>query len=273
MRSGGAAPMADAQATPATTEPVADAVAPPVAERQPWFTRGVRSIGLASFLADLGHEMPTSLLPSFLTATLGAPAAALGLIEGLADGFAGAARLAGGALSDDPHRRRTVALGGYGATAVLSAAIGLCSTVAQVAVLRGASWLARGIRVPARNALLADVVPASAYGRAYGYERAMDNLGAVFGPVLALLLVSVVSVRVGHPAQRDPRAARHARDPDRDPGDAAADSAATTNPSACACARCMQGQLGRLMYGVARLRARQRRRDPAHPARDGAARA
>lgn len=178
------------------SEPVATEVQLTAEERTPWFTRGVRSIGLASFLADLGHEIPTSLLPSFLTATLGAPAAALGLIEGFADGFAGAARLAGGALSDDPHRRRTVALGGYGATAVLSAAIGLASTAPQVAALRGASWLARGIRVPARNALLADVVPASAYGRAYGYERAMDNLGAVFGPVLALLLVSIVSVRV-----------------------------------------------------------------------------
>jgi MFS family permease len=200
---GGAAPAADAQATSATepgagaiAAPVADVRVAPVDERRPWFTRGVRSIGLASFLADLGHEIPPSLLPSFLTATLGAPAAALGLIEGVADGFAGAARLAGGALSDDPHRRRTVALGGYGATAVLSAAIGLCTTVSQVALLRGAGWLARGIRVPARNALLADVVPASAYGRAYGYERAMDNLGAVFGPVLALLLVSLVSVRV-----------------------------------------------------------------------------
>jgi hypothetical protein len=55
-----------------------------------------------------------------------------------------------------------------------------------VVVLHGASWLARGIRVPARNALLADVVPASAYGHAYGHGRAMDNLGAVFDPVPAL---------------------------------------------------------------------------------------
>lgn len=168
----------------------------PIEAPQPWFTTGVRSIGLASFLADLGHEVPTALLPTFLTSTLGAPAAALGLIEGVADGFAGGARLAGGALADDPHRRRTIALGGYTATAVLSALIGLATAVYQVAILRSAAWLARGLRVPARNALLADVVPADAYGRAYGYERAMDNLGAIAGPALALGLVALLSVRV-----------------------------------------------------------------------------
>jgi hypothetical protein len=73
--------------------------------------------------------VPTSLLPSFLTTTLGAPAAALGLIEGIADGLAGAGRLVGGALADDPQRRRTTALGGYTATAVLSAAIGAATSV------------------------------------------------------------------------------------------------------------------------------------------------
>ena len=65
----------------------------------------------------------------------------------------------------------------------------------QVAVLRAGGWAARGLRVPSRNALLADVVPASAYGRAYGFERAMDNLGAIGGPLLALGLVALVGVR------------------------------------------------------------------------------
>ena len=74
-------------------------------EEARWFNPGVRSIGLASFLSDVGHEIPTSLLPSFLTSTLGAPASALGLIEGIADGAAGVAKLAGGALADDPHLR------------------------------------------------------------------------------------------------------------------------------------------------------------------------
>jgi MFS family permease len=139
--------------------------------------------------------VPTALLPSFLTTTLGAPASALGLIEGVSDGLAGVARLGGGALADDPERRRKVAVGGYATTAVLSGLIGTASSAWQVAVLRAGAWTARGLRVPARNALLADVVPASAYGRAYGFERAMDNLGAIGGPLLALGLIGVVGVR------------------------------------------------------------------------------
>lgn len=167
----------------------------PGAEPERWLTTGVRDIGLASLLADLGHEVPTSLLPSFLTSTLGAPAAALGLIEGVADGLAGAARLGGGALADDPHRRRATAMGGYTATAVLSSLIGVTTAAWQVGVLRAGAWAARGLRVPARNALLADAVPPAAYGRAYGFERACDNLGAIGGPLLALGLVALVGVR------------------------------------------------------------------------------
>ncbi len=169
--------------------------AAPGTGRRPWLTPGVGGIGTASFLADVGHEIPTSLMASFVTSTLGAPAAALGLIEGIAEGLAGAGRFVGGALADDPRRRRAVAVGGYSTTAVLSALIGVTTSVVQAGVLRGGAWAARGLRVPARNALLADVVPAAAYGRAYGFERAMDNLGAIIGPLLALALVGLVGVR------------------------------------------------------------------------------
>jgi MFS family permease len=160
-----------------------------------WMTPGVAGIGAASLLADVGHEIPTALLPSLLTSTLGAPASALGVIEGVSDALAGAARFGGGALADEPDRRRSVAVGGYTTTAVLSAGIGAATGVWQVAVLRAGAWTARGLRVPARNALLADVVPASAYGRAYGFERAMDNLGAIVGPLLAIALVIAVGTR------------------------------------------------------------------------------
>ncbi|MDQ6730462.1 MAG: MFS transporter [Actinomycetota bacterium] len=164
--------------------------------REPeWFTAGVRGIGGASLLSDLGHEVPTSLLPSLLTSTLHAPAASLGVIEGIADGLAGIARLGGGALADDPSRRRSVAVGGYTATAVLSGLIGAAGSAWQVGVLRAGAWTSRGLRVPARNVLLADVVPKAAYGRAYGFERAMDNFGAIGGPLLAIALVALVGVR------------------------------------------------------------------------------
>ncbi len=165
------------------------------ATTQRWLTPGVAGIGAASLLSDLGHEIPTSLLPSLLTSTLGAPASALGIIEGISDGGAGLARFVGGALADDPHRRRNTAVGGYAATAVLTAATGGATAVWQVAVLRAGGWVARGLRVPSRNALLADVVAPSRYGAAYGFERMMDNLGAIGGPLLAIVLVAAVGIR------------------------------------------------------------------------------
>ena len=89
--------------------------------------------------------------------------------------------MAPGTLADDPQRRRRVALGGYIATAILSASVGLATTAWQVAVLRSTAWAARGIRGPARNALLADAVEPRFFGRAYGFERALDNAGAIIG--------------------------------------------------------------------------------------------
>jgi MFS family permease len=173
--------MADTEQQPATVEP--------------WLTPGVAGIGTASLLADVGHEIPTALLPSLLTSTLGAPASALGAIEGTSDALAGLARLGGGALADEPDRRRAVAVGGYTTTAVLSAGIGATTAAWQVGLLRAGAWTARGLRVPARNALLADVVDTRAYGRAYGFERAMDNLGAIAGPLAAIALVAAIGTR------------------------------------------------------------------------------
>jgi MFS family permease len=162
--------------------------------KNPWLTPGVRGIGAASLLSDLGHEVPTALLPRVIT-SLGGSAAVLGVIEGIADGLAGLARLAGGALADEPHRRRAAAVGGYTSVAVLSGLIGAATSTLQVGFLRAGAWAARGLRVPARNALLADATPREAYGRAYGFERMMDNLGAICGPILAVGLIAVFSVR------------------------------------------------------------------------------
>ncbi len=152
-----------------------------------WLTRGVAGIGGASFLADVGHEIPTALLPSLLTSTLGAPAAALGLIEGISDGLAGAARFGGGALADDPGRRRTVAVGGYTGTAALAALTGAATGVWQVGVLRRRVDLARAAG-PGPQRATRRSGPAESYGR----ERAMDNLGAIGGPLIAPGLVALV---------------------------------------------------------------------------------
>jgi MFS family permease len=160
-----------------------------------WLTAGVAGVGAASFFSDSGHEITTAVLPTFLTSTLHASAGALGVIEGVSDALTGVMKLVGGPMADDPAARRRLAAGGYLGTAVATGAIGLAATVWQAGALRAVAWLSRGLRSPARDSLLASLVPASAYGRAFGVERAGDNLGAVAGPLLAAGLVAWLGIR------------------------------------------------------------------------------
>ena len=160
-----------------------------------WLNTGVVSVGAASLLSDSSHEMVTSLLPSFLTTTLGAGPAALGAIDGVADALTGVCKLAGGPLANDPARRGRLAAGGYLGTAVATAAIGLTVAVWQVAALRAMAWISRGLRSPARDMLLTDLSSRDTYGRAFGVERAGDNAGAIIGPLIAAALVTVIGIR------------------------------------------------------------------------------
>jgi MFS family permease len=160
-----------------------------------WLTPGVGSIGAASLFSDLGHEMTTSVLPTFVTATLHSGPGALGVIEGVSDALIGVSKLAGGPIAADPERRRTLVRGGYIGTALATGAIGLAVAVWQVAILRAVAWMSRGLRSPARDAMLFSLVPGSAYGRASGLERAGDNLGAVGGPLLAAGFVAAFGLR------------------------------------------------------------------------------
>jgi MFS family permease len=139
--------------------------------------------------SDSSHELATSLLPTFLTVSLHAGPAALGVIEGTSDALTGFSKLIGGPLANDPRRRGRLASGGYLGTAVATAAIGLTTAVWQVAVLRAFAWISRGIRSPSRDMLLTSLVTKKTYRRAFGIERAGDNAGAILGPVLASLLV------------------------------------------------------------------------------------
>jgi MFS family permease len=160
-----------------------------------WLSRGVLGVGAASFFSDAGHEITTALLPSFLISTLKAPAAALGFIEGISDALVGVAKLVGGPLANDDTRRVRLASGGYLATALATGAIGAAVATWQVGALRAFAWISRGIRSPARDTMLAQLAPPHAYGRAFGLERAGDNLGAVAGPLLAAGLVTWIGIR------------------------------------------------------------------------------
>lgn len=162
---------------------------------QKWLTPGIGAVGAASFFSDTGHEITTSVLPTFLTATLGASAAALGVIDGISDALIGVMKLLGGPLANDPDKRGRIASGGYLGTALATGAVGAATTVWQAGALRAFAWLSRGLRSPARDALLASLSPKSFHGRAFGLERAGDNLGAVAGPLLAAGLVAWLGVR------------------------------------------------------------------------------
>jgi MFS family permease len=164
---------------------------PEAAERQPetWLNRNVVGMGLASLLSDVSHEMATAVLPGFLTA-LGVSASALGLIEGVADGVASFVKLASGWLSDRAGRRKPIALGGYFITGSSTAFFALAAGWPLVLFARAMGWFGRGIRAPARNAILAASVPAESRGKAFGFERAGDTVGAILGPLIAVALLA-----------------------------------------------------------------------------------
>ncbi len=160
-----------------------------------WLTPGVLGVGSASFFSDAGHELVTSVLPTFLTSTLHAGPGALGSIEGVSDALTGLSKLAGGPLANEPRRRARLASSGYLGTAIATAAIGFTTAVWQVAILRAIAWMSRGIRSPARDMLLTSLASRDAYGRAFGVERAGDNAGAIVGPLMASGLVAWLGVR------------------------------------------------------------------------------
>ena len=122
-----------------------------------WLTRGVLGIGLASLFSDWGHEAATAILPAFL-ASLGAPAYALGIIEGVSDGLSSFAKFAGGWIADRPALRRPVGIIGYLATGLSTFAYAFAHTWPAVLVIRALGWVGRGGRGPSRDALLADAV-------------------------------------------------------------------------------------------------------------------
>src|SRR5580692_5319819 len=160
------------------------------AEKQSWLNRTVLGVGLTSLFSDWSHETATAVLPAFLAA-IGAGPAWLGLIEGIADGLSSFAKLAAGHYTDNLKRRKPLAVLGYAVTAVATASFAFATSAYQVLIGRSLAWLGRGVRSPAKKALLAADVPPGAYGRAFGFERLMDTVGAIAGPLTALWLLEV----------------------------------------------------------------------------------
>ena len=162
----------------------------PTKTRPRWLNRTVLGIGLASLFSDWSHEMATAVMPAFL-ATMGVAAAWLGIIEGVSDGLSSFAKMASGYYTDKLKRRKPIAVIGYLVTAVGTASFGLATAAWHVLLARAFAWLGRGVRTPVRKALLAGSVTKESYGRAFGFERMMDTLGAIVGPATAFFLLGV----------------------------------------------------------------------------------
>ena len=158
--------------------------------RSRWLTSTVFGIGMASLFSDLSHEAVTAVLPALL-ASMGVAAGALGTIEGVADGLSSVAKLYGGWWTDRLHRRKPLCAFGYGTMAIATGIIAAATTWPVVLLGRGVAWISRGLRTPARKALLAEAVTPQTYGRAFGFERTMDTLGAVIAPLVALVLLRI----------------------------------------------------------------------------------
>jgi MFS family permease len=151
--------------------------------------RGVLALGWVSFLTDVASDMIYPLLPNFLTRTLGAGPAIVGLIEGVAESTASLMKVVSGWWSDRVRRRKPIVLGGYALAAVVRPLVGFAASWLQVLAIRFTDRLGKGIRTAPRDALLADLVSAQSRGKAFGVQRAMDNAGAMVGPLLASALL------------------------------------------------------------------------------------
>ena len=157
-----------------------------------WPNRTVLGVGVTSLFSDWSHEIATAILPAFL-ATIGAGPAWLGAIEGIADGLSSFAKLGAGHFTDRLKKRKPLAVFGYAFTALATSSFAFATHPFHVLFGRAAAWLGRGVRSPAKKALLAADVSPDAYGRAFGLERLMDTVGAIAGPLTALWLLKVTN--------------------------------------------------------------------------------
>jgi MFS family permease len=150
---------------------------------------GIWALGFVSLLMDVSSEMIHSLLPVFLVSGLGASMLAVGLIEGAAEATALAMKVFSGVWSDWLGRRKPLAVLGYGLGAASKPLFALATTTGMVLGARLIDRVGKGLRGAPRDALVADLVPASQRGAAYGLRQALDTVGAFLGPLVAIGLM------------------------------------------------------------------------------------
>lgn len=150
----------------------------------------VWTLGLVSLFADISSELLYPIIPLFLTGVVGAPVAVLGVIEGFAEATASWLKTWSGQISDLTRKRKPLIFSGYFISAIAKPLMGLSTTWILLFFSRFLDRVGKGLRGAPRDALIADSTPPSDRGLAFGFHRGMDSLGAVIGPLLAILLLA-----------------------------------------------------------------------------------
>lgn len=153
-------------------------------------SKNVFVLGLVSFFNDVASEMVYPVIPIFLTSVLGAPVAIVGLIEGVAESTASLLKVVSGWLSDKFQRRKPFVVWGYSFSAVSKILLSLAFSWPFVLAARFIDRFGKGVRTSARDALIVENSEISARGKVFGFHRAIDTLGAVAGPLMALLAIN-----------------------------------------------------------------------------------
>jgi MFS family permease len=159
-------------------------------------SRNVLALGLVSLLTDVSSEMIYPLLPLFLTSVLGAGQIFVGLVEGVAESAASLTKLGSGWLSDRLGRRKELVVAGYTLSTLTRPLVAFALAPWHVLAVRFADRLGKGLRTSPRDALIAASTDVAIRGRAYGFHRSMDHLGAVAGPALAFGLLAMLGERL-----------------------------------------------------------------------------
>jgi MFS family permease len=148
--------------------------------------RGVWALGVVSLCMDLSSELVHALLPLYMAVGLGASTLTIGIVEGIAESIALVVKVFSGVLSDLFRRRKPLVLLGYGLAALTKLIFPLAASLGWVVAARFADRVGKGIRGAPRDALIADITPANVRGASFGLRQALDTVGGIGGPLLAL---------------------------------------------------------------------------------------
>jgi MFS family permease len=157
--------------------------------------RNVVALGFVSFFTDFSTEMILGILPLFIVTNLGAPRAILGGIEGSAELISYAFRMVSGSLSDKIGKRKIFVLSGYGLSTISKPFFAITTGWLDAFFVRAVDRTGKGLRTAPRDALIADSIPESRSGKAFGIHRTIDQTGAIVGPIAAFALLQVMDIR------------------------------------------------------------------------------